>query len=196
MLDILLVNRNWHQRIWWRAIPAVGRLISVAVMGEASANQRRIERRDINLLRDFAMSITRLTGKTLLRSSVVGPAVVALTIAYMVTIGLVRPKYSWDTIGYVASAYQADGYSGKELSAKTFADVRAAFGEADFRRYTEGHYRSTVYHDPVSLGQQIPFYSIRMVLIYLMRVLHPLVGNYARSANIIDTAFTYLLIPA
>jgi hypothetical protein len=130
------------------------------------------------------------------RSSRAELLLVVITIVYTVAIGLARPAHYWDVIGFVGSAYEADGYNGQELSAKTFGDIRSYFGNADFAKYTEGHYQATVYRDPTALEQQLPFYSIRIVQVDLMRLLNPLVGNYARSANIVTVTFTGLWITA
>jgi hypothetical protein len=54
----------------------------------------------------------------------------ACTAALVFFIGVARPLYNWDIVGYVAFAYHADGYRGAELSSKTYGALRGEV-EAD-----------------------------------------------------------------
>jgi len=61
-------------------------------------------------------------------------------------VGVIRPVYNWDIIGYVASSYYKDGFRGKELSEKTYNDIKAEVGKETFESLTKGYggYRENV----------------------------------------------------
>ena len=115
-------------------------------------------------------------------------------------IGVSRPLHGWDMIGYVASAYQLDGYRGHDLLSRTFSDVRADVDDDTFTILTQGegrierNYRETVHVDPIALTQQIPFYSIRIAYVELMRAVSLLGPNYSRSSYIISATFASLAV--
>ena len=119
--------------------------------------------------------------------------VLLATAACVLVIGIRRPLYDWDIIGYVASAYQLDGHSGQDLLGRTFKDIRSDVDAETFRTLTEGgdqravrDYRRTVASDPVALSQQIPFYSIRVIYVGLIRAVGRLGPSYSEASTLVS----------
>lgn len=113
-----------------------------------------------------------------------------------------QPRYNWDMIGYVASAYSYLGAQGQELSEQTYADVRAATDEARFEELTGGeheysHYRSIVYRDAAALQQQVPFYNIRVIYVLATIATSFFAGTMSAATYIVSLiagAVTLLLL--
>jgi hypothetical protein len=129
--------------------------------------------------------------------------VLGVTVACVLMIGLKQPHQDWDMIAYVASAYQLDGYRGHDLLERTYRDVRSDVSDEQFETLIEGHrpaplyertYRKTVSSDPKSLSEQIPFYSIRIVYVELLRAVGHLVENYSKSSYILSATFSALSV--
>jgi hypothetical protein len=119
-------------------------------------------------------------------------AIVALCVLLL---GLKKPYDNWDMIGYVAAALSAEGYRGAELNAATYDSVERAVSAPTFAQLTQqGDYRQTVYRDPVSLQQQLPFYRIRILYVGLVRALHAAGVNLARSTYIVSAVFAALSV--
>jgi len=49
-------------------------------------------------------------------------AVILLTAAFVVLVGIKKPYYNWDVIGYVAAAHFEDGLRGTELRDRTYGE--------------------------------------------------------------------------
>jgi len=119
----------------------------------------------------------------------------ALVCATLVFIyGNAQSSNNWDMIGYVASAYRADGFRGEELRRKTYADLAAAVPAATYQLLTTDPYRSTVATDPKSLEQQLPFYTIRPLFVQTVRGVGKLFDSYATSARIVSTLCCALMM--
>lgn len=121
-------------------------------------------------------------------------AVVAITAISVFMLGITRPYHNWDMIGYVASAYHKDGYRGNDLLERTYRDVRSDVSDEMFRELVSAGYRETVSKDPQALEQQIPFYSIRIGYLEMIRQLSHLGLNYSKSTYIISSIFAVLSI--
>lgn len=121
------------------------------------------------------------------RLSVRGLVIVALAVLAFANL-LDRPKYNWDVIGYVASAYSYLGYSGDELSELTFDDVESVVTEERFAAMTSGPYRGLVYEDPKALEQQLPLYEIRVLYVGLVLLASQLGPSVAASTAIVSAA--------
>lgn len=117
---------------------------------------------------------------------VIATAVVALYI------GLSRPAYNWDVIGYLAAAHDVGGISDAALSRKTFGELKAAVGGKRYAQLTRGTsgvdpvYRSTVFRHPASLAQQVPFYATKWLYVMLMRGLGFLGMGYVKASYAIS----------
>jgi len=122
----------------------------------------------------------------------VSVALITATIVCM--FGITRPYHNWDMIGYVASAYQKDGYRGNDLLEQTYRDVRADVSDTMFKELISAGYRETVYNDPKALEQQIPFYSIRVAYLEMIRQLSHLGLTYSRSTYIVSSIFAALSV--
>lgn len=108
--------------------------------------------------------------------------------------GLIKPLHNWDMIAYVAAAYYRDGYTGSDLTRETYGEVKKEVSSKTFSKLITGKYRETVYEDPSSLEQQIPFYSIRVGYIELIRLLKKTGMNYAKSTYVISAIFASLSV--
>lgn len=125
-----------------------------------------------------------------------GWLVVLLTAAAVFLVGVVSPKHNWDMVAYVAASYQDDGHRGQDLLTRTYADVRGAVDDASYRDLTDGPYRATVARDPVSLEQQLPFYTIRVAYIAAVRAAGEVTGSYTRAAHDVTAVFGLLSVLA
>lgn len=116
------------------------------------------------------------------------------TAAAVLTFGILKPHRNWDMVAYVAAAYHKDGYRGVDLTRKTFEDIKKVVSIKRFSLLTKGVYRETVFKDPASLEQQIPFYSIRVAYIELIRLLGNTGLSYTRSTFVISAIFAALAV--
>ncbi|RDS82891.1 hypothetical protein DWU98_07065 [Dyella monticola] len=109
--------------------------------------------------------------------------------------GLKKPAYNWDMIGYVAAALSAEGYHGADLNTVTYDSLRSEVNASTFDLLvTQGEYRQTVYRDPLSLAQQLPFYRIRVLYIGLIRMAHATGLSYPRSTYVVSAVFAALSV--
>ncbi len=119
-----------------------------------------------------------------------GGVVIVLTSVFFLISGITSPSYNWDVVAYVAAAYQQDGLSGKELSSATYSEIRREVDVETFKELTVGEYVDTVFQDPQSLEQQMPFYTIKFAYIELMRLFKKTGITYTSSTYIISAIFT------
>ena len=109
--------------------------------------------------------------------------------------GIAQPMHNWDMIGYVASAYRADGLDGEALRAHTFDDIRAEANPREFRSLTTDVYDSEVYRSARALGQQVPFYAVRVIYVELIRCVHQRFGyGYAAASVRVSAVFAALAV--
>jgi hypothetical protein len=145
-----------------------------------------------------------------------GVLTVAVCFGWVLRVGVTQPDHTgwnWDVIGYAAALYKQDGLSGEPLSRAVYSDVLKEFGERDLCQLTAGasqsqygscpaeqvpdaHYRATVFNDPVSLEQQIPFYSIRVLYLLSIRIADQFVHSYSSSAILVDAIYAALCVIA
>jgi hypothetical protein len=114
------------------------------------------------------------------------------TAAAVFAFGILQPQRNWDLVAYVAAAYHKDGYRGADLTRETYDDVKKVVSSKRFALLTTGEYRVTVFKDPSSLEQQIPFYSIRVAYIELIRLLGNTGLSYTKSTFVIGACFAAL----
>lgn len=113
-------------------------------------------------------------------------SVVAITAAVLGVVGVTRPLYNWDMIGYVAAAYTSAGLSGRALSEQVYRDVEAEVGPTLFATLVQGEYRETVWRDPEALRQQLPIVRIRVAYVALIGLLHGAGATYPQATYIIS----------
>jgi hypothetical protein len=116
--------------------------------------------------------------------------VILLTSAFFLISGVTSPSYNWDIVAYVAAAYHRDGLSGKQLSSATYNELEREADANTFNELTVGDYVDVVFQDPDSLEQQLPFYTIKVAYIRLMRVLKTFGVSYTSSTYIISAMFS------
>src|SRR4030095_15236385 len=116
-----------------------------------------------------------------IRISFAHQVVIFLTAAAVFLIGVMHPYYNWDIVGYVAAAHYEDGLRGEMLRDRTYDDIRDEVGKYMFAHLTDGPYRHTVYEYPQSLQQQVPFYSIKIMYVELVRVAGRFGLSYAQG---------------
>jgi hypothetical protein len=85
-----------------------------------------------------------------------------------------RPALNWDLIGYVASVKRSSGASDVQVHTQTYSAVRAAMSPQDYARLTQGPFRKDVAENPALLAEQLPFYGIRPVYVWLLAQLESL----------------------
>lgn len=124
-------------------------------------------------------------------SALILTAIVALIV---LAFGLKKPSYNWDMIGYVAVALSADGYHGADLNKATYGSVRNQVSAGTFAQLTQGDYRETVFRDPSSLAQQLPFYRIRVLYVGVVRMVHAMGFDYPKSTYIVSAVFAALSV--
>ncbi|KYG64751.1 hypothetical protein AZI86_11125 [Bdellovibrio bacteriovorus] len=112
-----------------------------------------------------------------------------LSVLLFVT-GVVTPQYNWDIIGYTAASYFQDGLRGEDLRAKTYQEISRVLPEQKYRDLTElGEYRRTVATDPTALEEHMPFYTIRMAYIGVVRSFEQGLNISAPTATFYTAAF-------
>lgn len=121
-------------------------------------------------------------------------AFIAISAIAVMAIGLMRPYHNWDMIGYVAAAYHKDGYRGEELSQLTFNQIKTEVSASAFEELTSGEYKGVVFSSTKSLEQQIPFYSIRVAYVELIRQLSRTGISLAKSTYAISAIFAALSV--
>ena len=117
-------------------------------------------------------------------------AVILLTAVFVVLVGVTKPYYNWDVIGYVASAHFEDGLRGTELRDRTYGDIRAEVDDPTFALLIYEGYRRKVYADPRSLEQQIPIYSIKEGYVQLIRAAGRAGVSYPRATFYVSAIFS------
>jgi len=120
--------------------------------------------------------------------------IIVFTAAAVFAIGVRYPYYNWDIVGYVAAAYHQDGLRGDALRDRTFDDVKNEVGPGMFQHLTEGPYRQTVYEDSRALEQQVPFYTVKIGYLVLVRVAGRLGLSYAQSTFWVSALFSALSV--
>lgn len=115
---------------------------------------------------------------------------VAATSLWLAIMGVTAPLYNWDLINYVAAAYTSAGLSGRALSERVYADVRAEVGPTTFATLVTGEYRQAVWRDPEALRQQVPIARIRVFYVALMQLLHRAGASLPQATYVISAAAT------
>ncbi|MFC4526900.1 hypothetical protein ISN76_09380 [Dyella halodurans] len=126
--------------------------------------------------------------------SLFGLALTVLPALSVLAVGLKKPYNNWDEIGYVAVALSTEGHHGASLNEATYASVKNAVDAATFAQLIQGDYRATVFHDPTSLQQQLPFYSIRVLYMQSLKVVHALGSDYPEATHIVSATFAALSV--
>ena len=73
-------------------------------------------------------------------------------------------------------------------------EIKKEVSNKKFSLFVSGEYRETVFRDPSSLEQQLPFYSIRIAYIELIRLLKNLGLSYTKSTYVISAVFASLAV--
>jgi len=119
----------------------------------------------------------------------------AATAAAVFLFGFSHPKHNWDMIGYVASAHYQDGLRGDALLASTYADVKDEVTPERFAALSIGdEFRRGVYQSSAALQEQLPFYSIRVVYVELMRALRVIGVPYPKATYLLGAMFSALSV--
>lgn len=131
-----------------------------------------------------------------IRSSIRLPELIltAATALIVLFFGLTKPSNNWDIIGYVAVALSAEGHRGADLNKATYDSLRNKVDASTFDQLTRGDYRETVFRDPSSLAQQLPFYRIRVAYIGSMRMVHAIGLDYPESTYVVSAVFAALSV--
>ncbi len=103
---------------------------------------------------------------------------------------LLNPSEVWDMLGYAASVHSLTGASSAEIHATVFSDLKAYATPAEYQELTSSTpYRITMSTDPEAFSQQIPFYKIRLLYVFLLLALTKCgIGMY-EATHILSAAF-------
>jgi hypothetical protein len=110
-----------------------------------------------------------------------------------------HPLGNWDIIPYAAVIRGHAGASPSQVSQQAYADVRSYVGDETFLPMIQGgdqdaQYRATLYRDPQALEENLRFYSVKPLYIFLARGAAAWTGNAASAAVFVSSAaFTLLL---
>jgi hypothetical protein len=120
--------------------------------------------------------------------------VLLATATAVLLFGLLNPDRNWDMIAYVAASYYQEGYRGSDLTRQTYGEIKREVSDKRFAKLIAGEYRNTVFHDPAALEQQLPFYTIRVGYLELIRLFKKFGLSYAKSTYVISAIFASLSV--
>lgn len=120
--------------------------------------------------------------------------VIIATAAVILIYGIVKPACNWDMVAYVAAAFHKDGYRKADLTRETYGDIKKVVSAKKFSKLITGEYRETVFRDPASLEQQLPFYLPRLVYIELIRLFKHVGLSYTKATYVISAIFASLSV--
>jgi hypothetical protein len=143
----------------------------------------------LRLAPEYSASPNRLLAIGLWSKCVVG-----VTAVLVFAMGLGMPIHNWDMVAYTAAAYRLDGLRATELQSATFADVASEVTPAEVHDATTSAYKAAVFNDPNSLEQNLPFYTIKIVYVELMRLLKRAGVPYPEASYAISAFFASLSI--
>lgn len=115
---------------------------------------------------------------------------------YLFLYGIFHPELNWDVIGYVAGAHYQQGLRGDDLRKVTYSEIQSITSAALFNELTTSSpYRKTVYENSESLQQQMPFYTIRVAYLWMMKITSKIFGiSTAQSTYVISSLFVALSV--
>jgi hypothetical protein len=149
----------------------------------------RMQRVLLRLAPKYSARPNELSGTGLWSKTVVGA-----TAVLVFAMGLNMPIHNWDMVAYTAAAYHLDGLRGIELQSATLADIASEVTPAKFQETTTGAYKATFFRDPNSLEQNVPFYTIKIVYLELMRLLKRMGVAYPAGSYYISAFFASISI--
>lgn len=74
-------------------------------------------------------------------------------------------------IGYIACVYSLDEYDPENVHEYSYEVVENQLSEKDFHELTSGIYKSSMRHDHEAFNEQLPFYSIKIIYVSIVRSL-------------------------
>lgn len=86
----------------------------------------------------------------------------------------IKPQYNWDLIPYTAATISFKEDDPKKLHEQTYRMIEESVPVQTFHDLTtsDNNYRETMYTDYISFNQQLPFYKIKPLYIYLINILN------------------------
>lgn len=113
-----------------------------------------------------------------------------------------KPLGNWDIIPYAALIGAERGMSAADISRRAYADVRAYVGEDVYRPMlddfggADSKYRVAVATQPAALVENLRFYSVKPLYLFLSRMAYPFTGNSASAAVLVSALATALTLTA
>ena len=105
-----------------------------------------------------------------------------------------KPEYNWDTIPYMASTLKIDNSNSKQIHKQVYNIVRTELTEEDFKRLTSGNeYRKQMEINTVAFMEQIPFYNIKFVYVYLIYFFY-IIGFSLSFSTVLPSIISIFLI--
>lgn len=85
-----------------------------------------------------------------------------------------NPSYNWDMIGYVGSVRYFQIKDKVELHKSVYGELYTTVNENKYNELTTSYYRETTSKDPEAFYQQLPFYQIKVLYVFLVMLLNKL----------------------
>lgn len=108
-----------------------------------------------------------------------------LVLLLMSIFAYMRPFYNWDMLPYVASALSLEGTT--DIHSQTYTVVKNVVPESTYNLLTEANaYRVTNASDPKSFAEQLPFYTIKPLYIFLVYAISQMGINMVSSSVLVS----------
>ncbi|HWC16918.1 MAG TPA: hypothetical protein VG498_07875 [Terriglobales bacterium] len=111
-------------------------------------------------------------------------------------IAYLTPYYDWDLVAYVGSAIALHEYDSRAIQHEAYSALERELSQEDYTDIASGSdFRREVAQNPDSFRQQLRFYQIRPLYIWLLAALHAAGLGFVAATRVISAA-AFLLIGA
>ncbi|MBM7651847.1 hypothetical protein [Neobacillus cucumis] len=98
----------------------------------------------------------------------------------------IKPYYSYDLIPYIASTISLEQSNKEIIHDQTYKIVRDALPDDVYKELTSGDFGHTMLTDSVSFNQQLNFYTVKPLYIFLIYLIHKLGLGIVSAINLIS----------
>jgi hypothetical protein len=104
------------------------------------------------------------------------------------------PYYDWDLVAYVGSTIALNEQDSSVIQQQAYAALRTGLPEEDYADIASGSdFRSDVAKNADHFRQQLRFYQIRPLYIWILAGLHRLAMGYVQATRIVSAAAFFLI---
>lgn len=116
--------------------------------------------------------------------------------AAILSYSLANPVAEWDMLAYAASADAIDGTAPEVVHQRVYAELKEHASAEEYEAITSGNqYRKAMFEDAQAFHEQLPYYSIRISFITLLKKLHDLGLNLYDAGHYVTVlAFVFSLL--